>query len=282
VTLVDIDAVSALVREAMAEAIMPRFRQIPPDGVEEKSPGEVVTVADQEAEAIISKGLKTLLPGVPVIGEEAVAADPSLLDALHAARSAWLVDPLDGTSNFVDGSPNWATEVALIHAGETVAAWLLRSDGVLFTAERHAGAYRDGTRVQIPGSPEEPVAPEQLRGAVLTRFLTDDERGWMATGLNRIGDVTSGFKCTAFEYPAILAGEQDFALFQRLLPWDHAPGVLLLTEAGGLVARPDGRPFRPHLPDQRGLLLARDERTWSTVRDLLYPHLAAAPVTAAG
>ena len=274
-TQVDSDAVGELIRRAVAEAITPRFRQLSAGDVEEKSPGETVTIADREAEAIISRGLNDLLPGVPVIGEEAVASDPGLLDALHTAELAWLVDPLDGTSNFIDGSPVWGTAVARDRDGETVAAWMLRSDGALFTAERNAGAYQDGVRLEI-GVRGEDTDPKQLRGAVLTRFLTDAERTGMAPGLARLGGVLDGYKCTVFEYPALIAGEEDFALFQRLLPWDHAPGTLLLTEAGGVAAHPDGRPFRPDHVNRRGLLLARDMRTWTTVRDLLYPALVGA------
>ena len=275
-TLVEMEAVSDLLQRAMAETIVPRFRQLAAGEIEEKSPGEVVTIADREAEAIISVGLRDLLPDAPVIGEEAVADDPSLLEALHTAEVAWLVDPLDGTSNFIAGSPNWGSEIALVRYGETVACWMLRSDGVLFTAERGSGAYRDGQRLTVLEAVNESPVPEELRGAVLTRFLTDDERTWMHPGLARIGEVTSGFKCTVFEYPAIIAGEEDFALFQRLLPWDHAPGTLLLTEAGGVVAHPDGSPFRPDHANRRGLLLARNASTWTTIRDLLYPALVTA------
>jgi fructose-1,6-bisphosphatase/inositol monophosphatase family enzyme len=276
VTIVDMEAVGALLRQATATAIVPRFGRLASADVEEKAPGEVVTVADREAEAIIRQGLEDLLPNVPVIGEEAVAADPALLDAIRTERRVWLVDPLDGTSNFIAGIPHWAAEIALVEAGETVQSWMLRADGVMFVAARGAGAWRDGR--QLRATVGEFPAPASLRGAVLTRFLTEDERARMLPLLPAFGDITAGFKCTAFEYPAIIEGEEDFALFQRLLPWDHAPGCLLLTEAGGMVAHPDGTPFRPDHANRRGLLLARDPQTWTTVRDLLYPALAGAGV----
>ena len=271
-TLVDIDRVSDLIRLATTEVIVPRFRQLGSDDVEEKSPGEVVTIADREAEAIISRGLRELLPGVPVIGEEAVAADPALLDALMTEPLVWLVDPLDGTSNFARGEDHWATMVALVRGGETVAAWIWRqADEGLWVAEQGSGAWRNGTRVRVSPGPDDVAA---LRGAVLARFLTLEERTRMVPAFALFGDVTEGFSCSGFEYPAIVTGEEDFALFQRLLPWDHAPGCLVLTEAGGVAAHPDGTPFRADHAVRRGLLLARDEHTWQTVRDLLYPDLA--------
>jgi fructose-1,6-bisphosphatase/inositol monophosphatase family enzyme len=265
------DRVSDLLRQATAEAILPRFRRLGSDEVEEKSPGEVVTIADREAEAIISRGLRDLLPGVPVIGEEVVAADPDLLDAVRTEPLVWLVDPLDGTSNFTQGNDFWATMVALVRDGETVAAWIWRhADEGLWVAERGSGAWCNGARVTVSPGPND---VEALRGAILARFLTDDERARMVPEFGRFGEVTSGFSCSGYEYPAIVEGTEDFALFQRLLPWDHAPGCLLLTEAGGLAAHPDGIPFRPDHAERRGLLLARDGQVWETVRNLLYPAM---------
>jgi fructose-1,6-bisphosphatase/inositol monophosphatase family enzyme len=261
------DAVGAILREATATVIVPRFRALAADEIEEKSPGETVTIADREAEALITARLRSLLPGVPVVGEEAVADDPALLEALSTAPMAWLVDPLDGTSNFTKGNPHWATEVALVRHGDTIASWLYRhGDDALYMAERGAGAWRNGRRLTVEG---DRPGIDALRGAVLTRFLTDDERVRMVPRFGRFGQVTAGYLCTAFEYPAIIEGEQEFALFQRLLPWDHAPGALLLTEAGGAARHPDGNPFRPD-HTRRGLLLASSPAVWDEVRRILY------------
>jgi fructose-1,6-bisphosphatase/inositol monophosphatase family enzyme len=258
--------------EASDTFIAPRFRSLTPDEVDEKSPGETVTIADRESEAFITTHLNAIAPGVPVVGEEAVSADPSLVKALATAPWCWLVDPLDGTSNFASGKPHWATEVALVRNGETVASWIYRHlDRRLYTAERGSGAWRNGDRLQAPTAAQ-PLA--NLRGAVLSRFLTEEERREMEPQVPRFGDLLPGFSCTGFEYPAIIEGEEDFALFQRLLPWDHAPGALLLTEAGGLALHPDGTPFRPDHSGRRGLLLGSSSAVWTMVRDTLYPNLA--------
>ncbi len=96
----DMDAVGQILREAAATTVVPRFRMLADHEIEEKSPGEVVTIADREAEAMITTRLQAMLPGVPVVGEEAVAADPSLIEAITTGPCVWLVDPLDGTANF--------------------------------------------------------------------------------------------------------------------------------------------------------------------------------------
>lgn len=264
---VDVDLVGNTLREAAATAIAPRFRALSAYEIDEKSPGEVVTVADREAEAIITSRLREVLPGVPVVGEEAVAADPTLLAAVRDAPAAWLVDPLDGTANFVAGDSHWAVMVALVRNGKTVASWIYRhTDQRLYIAERGAGAWCDGTRLACR---TERAGVESLRGAVLRRFLTDDERVQMLPRFKRFAAVTDGYSCAGYEYPAIIESEQEFALFQRVLPWDHAPGVLLLIEAGGVARRPDGSPFDlDH--SRRGLLLAASPGVWNRVRDMLY------------
>jgi fructose-1,6-bisphosphatase/inositol monophosphatase family enzyme len=113
------DAVADLVREVSAEVIEPRFRLLTEGETRLKEPGEPVTVADEEAEALLTRRLGELLPGVPVVGEEACAADPALR-AMLAGERAWLVDPLDGTANFIAGRPDWAVMVALVEYGETL------------------------------------------------------------------------------------------------------------------------------------------------------------------
>jgi fructose-1,6-bisphosphatase/inositol monophosphatase family enzyme len=267
-TLVDIDAVSQIVKEATATSIVPYFQSLGDDQIDEKSPGETVTIADREAEEFITSRLADLLPGVPVVGEEAVEDKPDLLDALRTEPLAWLVDPLDGTSNFARGEPHWATLVALVRNGETVASWSYRhGDQGMYVAELGEGAWRCGKRLSTDTSH---TALADLRGAVLTRFLTPEEREQIMPKLDRFAQVTAGFSCAGYEYPALIEGDQEFALFQRLKPWDHAAGCLLLTEAGGVAQHPDGIPFRPDHANRRGLLLATSPDVWGAVRELLY------------
>ena len=262
-----IDRVAALVREVSETAVEPRFAAVHELVVEDKSPGEVVTIADREAEALLTSGLGAVLPGVPVVGEEACGLDPSRLDGLAAER-AWLVDPIDGTANFVAGSPDWAVMVALVAAGDTVASWIWQPiTGRMYTAERGSGASCNGAVLRIPLRPR-PREEARLRGAVLTRFLSPAHAAAVARNSARFGEVTRGRMCSGVEYPALIEGEEDFVLFWRTLPWDHAPGALLVQEAGGQALRPDGRPYRPTI-DGEGLIVAADRPTWELARRLL-------------
>jgi len=258
VAALDVDAVTRLVTEAAARAVMPRFRALPENEIETRPGGELVTAADREAEQIITAGLQLILPQVPVVAEEAVAERPGLITALTNAPRAWLVDPLDGTANFVSGSTDFAIMVALVEAGSTVAAWIHRPhDGRTYVAERGAGAYRDHRRLRRNPAP---ASLETLRGSVLERFLGDRQRGETRTAGGVFATVGPGRRCAGVDYPLIVEGEQDFTVYARTLPWDHAPGVLLLSEAGGTSQRPDGRDYRPAEPGL-GLVAAADPET---------------------
>lgn len=260
-----LDEVMPLLIQASEQAVMPRFRKLREGDVIEKAKDELVTVADQEAEAIIERGLLALLPGSRVVGEEACAANPALLEDLDHGR-VWLVDPLDGTANFVAGRETFAVMAALLQDGEAVGAWVLNPvTGERWMAVRGGGCHRDGQRMQVPSN-DVPLA--QARGAVLTKFLPPELRGTVESRMARIGQCLPGLRCAGIEYPAIITGVQHFAMFYRTLPWDHVPGTLLLQEAGGHVARYDGSAYRAG-DGRAGVLSARTPAMWREVRDAL-------------
>ncbi|WP_256177156.1 inositol monophosphatase family protein [Kitasatospora aureofaciens] len=261
------DRVAEILAEAAAEVVEPRFRALATGEVLEKAPGEVVTIADREAEAIIERRLRELLP-IPVVGEEAVAADPSLARALHSEPAVWLVDPVDGTSNFVAGRPEYAVMCSLVRTGQTVASWIWQpATATAYRAELGAGAWRDDVRLTRAPAPAD---AGKLTGILKSRFLDPDHRRRLEANSSAFGEVSPGRSAAGIEYPDVVEGRFDFILYWRTLPWDHAPGSLLLTEAGGVAARLDGRPYRPEAPGgEDGLLVAADPATWELTRAVL-------------
>jgi len=263
-----LDQVGALVREVAATVVLPRFRHLATDEIEQKAPGDLVTVADRESEEALTRGLTALLPGSIVVGEEAVAADPRVLDRVGEGGAVWIVDPVDGTNNFAAGKTPFAVMVALLRAGEPVASWILDVvDDRMTVAEAGSGATIDGVRVKTRADDPGPAA---LHGVVAHKYLTADLRAQSAANAHRLGRVTAGRHCAGYEYPAVATDEQQFALFWRILPWDHVPGSLILREAGGTVLHLDGSDYRP-TDSERGLLVAPNPDVWHTVRDTLFP-----------
>jgi fructose-1,6-bisphosphatase/inositol monophosphatase family enzyme len=130
--------------------------------------------------------------------------------------------------------------VALVENGSTVAGWMLNPlSGRLCHAVRGMGARCNGAVIRARPNP----AP-RLRAALGTHFLEPDRRARVHAQADLHLDVVPVPRCAAASYPRLVQGEDDIALFQRILPWDHAAGALFVTEAGGVVTHWDGAPYR--------------------------------------
>lgn len=269
-TIADLAAVAALLRDAARAEILPRFRNLGEAGVRTKTgPLDLVTEADEAAERMIASGLTRRFPGCVVVGEEASSADPSRLGLLAGADLAFVVDPVDGTANFAAGLPLFGVMAAAIVRGEVVAAAIhdpLGDDTAL--ALRGEGAWTetpDGRRTDLRVAGPAPVGA--MAGNVSWRFLPEPARSTVCRNLPRLGGSWD-YRCSAHEYRMLAAGHCHFVFFNRLYPWDHAPGWLLHQEAGGYSAQLDGRAYSPTRVDG-GLICAPDRACWEGLRDTL-------------
>lgn len=259
-----VEPVATLMREVAAEIVLPRFRALAAHEILEKAPGDLVTVADRLSEERLGEGLRRILPEARMIGEEGVAADPALLEGIGSGL-AWIVDPIDGTANYAEGITPFAIMIALVADGEIEAGWILDPvSGRLLHAVRGAGAYTDGQRIAT-----RPVGRDLPVAALASQYLPAEIRADFAGRVpGRLHDVPVP-RCAGEQYPRVALGQNDAALFWRAFPWDHAPGALILAEAGGRLARFDGSPYR--LGDARlGLLAAATPRLWDEVRTILF------------
>lgn len=257
-----IEGVGELLRRVAAQAVLPRFRRLGTTDIDEKSPGEIVTTADREAETLLTAALLDMAPGSKVVGEEAASAEPGLRDLLRSENRVWLIDPLDGTANFVEGNACFSMMIALVERGQTVASWMLDPPrDVLAVAQRGGGAYIGGARIRTAIT-----APtlQDMHGAILKRFLPAQIRAEIETREAQVGGIFPGLGCAGQEYPSIATGCEHFALFWRTEPWDHAPGVLFLEEAGGFAARFDGTAYEP-ADGRSGLLAAQNREVWDII-----------------
>ena len=256
--------VAELMEQVAADIVLPRYQNLAADEISEKSADDFVTIADKESELRLHEGLLALLPQAGVIGEEAAAADPAILERAGIGLN-WIIDPIDGTGNFAAGRPPFGIMVALVDNGAILAGWILDPlSGRLCHAALGGGAYIDGERVTAveSGAPL-PIAalavkymPPEKRAAILAR----------ADGHFTPVDIPN---CAAEQYPRLVLGQNDIAIFERSLPWDHAPGSLFVNEAGGQLTRRDGSPYVVG-DGKAGLLGAASPRIWDKAARILF------------
>lgn len=254
----EIDAVLRLMQDVAAKVITPRFRSLDEGQIAEKKPGDLVTVADREAEVLITRALREAYPDAVILGEEASHVDPDLLHRYAAAPHAFTVDPIDGTKNFVKGSPDHAVMVGEVRDGRAVRAWIWQPQHELaYVAESGAGAYRNGVRLTRV-HPD----PASLRG--VTSY-----RRWIGTALGDLPPMELTWVCCGVDYPQLVQGAADYIVYRGTAPWDHVPGSLLLHEAGAFLGTFDGAEYAPQMPSPRGLVAAADRATFDLVTGLL-------------
>jgi fructose-1,6-bisphosphatase/inositol monophosphatase family enzyme len=259
--------VEEAVRQAAATEIMPRFRQLAAHEVDQKSgPHDLVTDADRDAERYLTKVLGALLPGSVVVGEEAVHADPETYEAIQGDAPVWIVDPVDGTRQFVRGETGFCTLVALARHGELLASWTYApARDQLATAVRGGGAFLDGVRLRS-GAPD---PARDLEVATSHPDYTTDAQKRALLGLWADGVRTRPCGSAGLEYLAIARGELDATAFSWEAAWDHAAGLLLVEEAGGAHLTLTGEPFRITGGNALPFTAARDAATAQRVMELL-------------
>jgi fructose-1,6-bisphosphatase/inositol monophosphatase family enzyme len=266
----DIEFVDDVLGAVARVELMPRFGRLAASEVFSKSSAfDVVSVADRAAEQAITRAVLARYPEAVVIGEEAADAEPAILRQLDTAELALVVDPLDGTKNFVSGLPLFAVMAAVLRAGRVVAGVI--HDPVTDTSAvavegggawlRRGGVTERRLRVAAPA----PVA--EMEAVAGTQFVAEPLRGVLAANLGRLGSHT-WLRCAGHEYRMAAAGHCHLLTYHRLMPWDHAPGWLLHREAGGFSAQFDGTAYSPTVTSG-GLICTSDEASWQALRAAL-------------
>jgi myo-inositol-1(or 4)-monophosphatase len=213
------------------------FGSLDPSDVEEKAKNDMVSRADREAEAILKHAIFAAYPHDRFLGEETGSSGGD------AEAPVWIVDPLDGTANFIRGFPHWAISIARTKGGlggplEVGVIWdPVKED--LFSASSGGGAFRNGARLRIPpragleGAALATGFPFRQQGKIDLYLSIFREVFLRARSLRRAGSAALDLAYTA---AGIFDGFFEFGLS----PWDTAAGALLVAEAGGLVTDFDG------------------------------------------
>ncbi|SIR01035.1 fructose-1,6-bisphosphatase [Rhizobium sp. RU35A] len=265
---IDVMALADVLRRAAKAEILPRFRRLSDGDVRAKSEAtDLVTEADVNAERMIRAELEQLAPQALFIGEESVAADPALLSKLKEAELAVIVDPVDGTFNFASGIPAFGVMASVVYRNETVAGLIydpMGDDWVM--AEKGSGAYLrrpDGEAIRLSVAAPKPLG--SMIGMASAGYFFGEQREKILGNLAKVR-MFACYRCAAQEYRTLAGGHVDFAMYNKLMPWDHLAGTLISQEAGGHAARFDGSPYRP-TDLEGGLLVATNPDSWRVLRD---------------
>ncbi len=210
-------------------SLMRDFGEVEHLQVSSKGPGDFVSKADIKAESIIREELTEARPNYGWLAEESTeiaGADPT---------RRWIVDPLDGTTNFLHGLPHWAISIALEHKGEIVAAVIFNPAGEeLFAAEKGAGAWLNDRRLRVSGR------RDMIEMIFATGLPFGGRKDLPETlqDLARILPVCAGVRrwgAASLDLAYVAAGRYDGFWERNLKPWDMAAGLLMVKEAGGFT-----------------------------------------------
>ncbi|MDZ4311208.1 MAG: inositol monophosphatase family protein [Cypionkella sp.] len=211
------------------KALVKDFREVENLQVSTKGPGDFVTKADREAERIIKEDLMGARPTYGWLGEETGEQDG------QDPTRRWIVDPLDGTTNFLHGMPHWAISIALEHKGEIVSAVVFdAAKDEMFWAEKGSGAWMNDRRLRVSGR----RAMHEAVFATGVPFSTKKTLPATLADLARLMPACAGMRrwgVASLDLAYVAAGRFDGYWERELQQWDIAAGILLVKEAGGLI-----------------------------------------------
>lgn len=263
----DLDRLAAIMAEAAEAEIMPRFRSLEDGGIREKTGAlDLVTDADEQGEWMIRDLCAKAFPQALFVGEESVARDKGLLAKIGGADLCIIVDPIDGTSNFAWGLPLFGVMAAVVAKGQTVAGliydpvgrdWHKGLKGVGAWGESATGRSRD-LKVAVPDKLSE------MTGLSSWYLMPEPQRSRTVANLAKT-KASFNYRCAAYEYRLIAEGLVHFSLHYKLMPWDHAAGVLIHAEAGGHSMLLDGSAYDA-TKHEGGIISAPDRATCDLIR----------------
>lgn len=258
-----LEAVVATVKAVAQREILPRYLRV---ARQRKADGSLFTEADVITQEVLSRELRKIFPG-PVVGEE--MTEQEQLDRWREGEDGlWCMDPIDGTSNFVNGLPYFAVSVALMREGRSVLGAVYNPVAdEMFYAEQGRGAYLNGEKLPI----KEYVPP--LRSAIANIDLKRLSHK-LAEGICTARPFSSqrNYGSCSLEWCYVAAGRFDLYLHGGQKLWDYAAGSLILEEAGGHMCGFDQDDFWAEPLWQRSAIAALDRSLFIQWRDWVRAH----------
>lgn len=253
--------IAELIRKVGDEYIFPHFRKISDGDVSYKDSNiDPVTIIDIKAEKLLKEGLLNIIPESLFIGEELYSTDKSVIDYLDdTTKPVWIVDPIDGTDNFIAGKSGFGIMACLIYKGEIVGSWFYEVSLQRMTLY-HAPDFisENGEELTFSYKPMKPF--KGLIGKKLHRF--PEVQKLKAECQNIILDPLQEPSIVC--YREMLLGNVDFLVFKVTYPWDHLPGIAFLKSQGAVACRWSGEDFR-FSDVHEGLVVAKNQEVMGVI-----------------
>jgi fructose-1,6-bisphosphatase/inositol monophosphatase family enzyme len=264
--------------------LAPNHGRVRSDALQHKGDASAVTTYDRDAERALSAGLRSITPGVDVVGEEEIDADPRAFRRITDSGALLIVDPIDGTGAFARGEKTYGIIVAFVNQGHTTRGFIYvpgrvrvngedvsGNDPLLVVATKEAGCVLNGERVSLLDR------PRSLAGARVSFACRNQDKHFeniLAAGVRGYLPRNN----SAFDYASLLRGDRDAVFYSegrmpdgegKCPPWDHAAGVLAVQEAQGYVGLPYSSSSAPYAPLHRykQLLVASSRELWIEMYD---------------
>ena len=225
-----------LVRHVAQTEVMPRFLNTP---ASRKVDGSMLSEADLAAQTALAAGLPLIIDS-PMMGEEMTLQEQIRLWNAHSESGLWVVDPIDGTNNFVNGLPHFAISVAYIQNGRAQLGVIYNPvSGECFYAERGNGSFLNGTR--LPLRLVEKSLKESIAGVEIKYLRSGKLTSRMST-LSPVG-ASRSMGCSTMDWCYLACGRYDVYVHGGQKLWDYAAGALIFEEAGGCLDTLEGDAF---------------------------------------
>ncbi len=209
--------------------ILPKYKNLSENDINYKNGSDLVTAVDIDAEKELKKNLLSILPNSNFIGEEEYSINKNILNFYNEEAYCWTVDPIDGTTNFVNGKEKFAIMIGLTFKEKILRSWIYKPlEKTMCSAIENEGAYINNNKIITNGKNK----IEETIGSISTKYWESGFKDKLKVFKNIFKEV-SAYRCIGLEYIDIGIGIRNFAILSKLSPWDHIPGILFVREAGG-------------------------------------------------
>ena len=259
--MIDLKEVEQIIVQANEQCILPKFRNLLDNEIERKSNKsyDVVTVADKEAEIFIKEKILEKDHNALFIGEESSHKNPEEIRLLTQDKPVWIIDPIDGTTNYSNGIEKFGTIISCVKNNETIYGCIYNPiTETLITAEKGSGCWCKGKKIKLDST----ILPKESLAIMSLQFFKKDQAEVIANRASNFLNWKNNFGSVAIDYQACVLKKAQIAVFNYIRVWDHAAGILIHHEAGGYSAKFDGSQYQP-IDENGGLILAPSRDIWN-------------------